>query len=628
MSLTIDAMVRANLPLLRRLRDQDFDSLGALAEGLARDKSNLSKTVQKLRVEGLVNPDALGLTAAGAEALAALEAESGAAAPPERLPASNAFIPLDLIDRDPALNPRKTFNEADLQALADSIADKGVVQPILIRPAEGAPGRFRLVAGERRFRASQLAGLDVIPAVVRDLTDSQALEIALIENIQRVDLSPIEEARAFRAIIEAKQKADPRLSQRAAADAIVEATRKSLRYIEQRLQLLKLPPEAQDRMDLPADNPRHLSITDARHAMQAHDKLDVEAAEVKLTPAEILILAEIAVLVARNGKMKGGQTHNVGGAVRNVEPLIKRLTRQGVLYQFKNYQSGFDQAQITDKGLRVVRLRVPKIDNDRTLALREYALEVLGQAAFDAWAERGETFTTAWLNEPHDLHPDEIALRKRQAEQQAAREAGDRRRDAEQKKRAAEYGREGRAFLAAVRQLEADLQGLDHPSFVVVFKAFLAAHETNGPFELLPWQNDDVGAMHDSAGVPWAGFGPAAEARRRVTAIALNYASGFAAFSGPPIPGGLEEGQPEPAEIIDRPAFEALIAAKLVEDEPGLTAEAAAFQAARALDEYLHGNSIAYGDSEAAWSADEAEEIATDWADGIDVLAYAQLEEA
>ncbi len=95
--------------------------------------------------------------------------------------------------------PRQHFDEAAIQSLADSIRADGLLQPIVVRPA-GDPGRFELVAGERRWRACQQAGLETIPALVRELDDQQSAEIALIENVQREDLNAIERAQAFQAL--------------------------------------------------------------------------------------------------------------------------------------------------------------------------------------------------------------------------------------------------------------------------------------------------------------------------------------------------------------------------------------------------------------------------------------------
>lgn len=104
-----------------------------------------------------------------------------------------------LIDTNPN-QPRKHFDEDSLNELAVSIKNYGVIQPILVCPKEG--GRYELIAGERRLRASKMAGLSFIPAIVKRFTESEMAEIALIENLQREDLNPIEEARAYRSLME------------------------------------------------------------------------------------------------------------------------------------------------------------------------------------------------------------------------------------------------------------------------------------------------------------------------------------------------------------------------------------------------------------------------------------------
>jgi len=108
-------------------------------------------------------------------------------------------IPLELIVPNPR-QPRSGFDDETLVALADSIRARGVLQPVLVRPLPG--GRFELIAGERRWRAAQLAELDTIPAMVRHHDDPASLEVALIENMAREDLNPVEEARACAALIE------------------------------------------------------------------------------------------------------------------------------------------------------------------------------------------------------------------------------------------------------------------------------------------------------------------------------------------------------------------------------------------------------------------------------------------
>src|SRR5215469_10259383 len=131
--------------------------------------------------------------------LSALLDEVEAPAPDARR-AGLVEIPVEVVRPNPH-QPRKRFDEAELEELAASIREKGVLQPILVRPAMYA-GEFQIVAGERRWRAAQLAGLRVVPALVRELSDAETIEIAIVENVQRADLSPIEEAEGYRALVE------------------------------------------------------------------------------------------------------------------------------------------------------------------------------------------------------------------------------------------------------------------------------------------------------------------------------------------------------------------------------------------------------------------------------------------
>jgi ParB family chromosome partitioning protein len=119
----------------------------------------------------------------------------------ERAPGADDLraLPVDMIVANPK-QPRRVFDDAALEALAGSLRERGVLQPVLVRPVAG--GTFELVAGERRWRAARLAGLETIPALVRERDDADALEAALIENMAREDLNPVEEARACAALVE------------------------------------------------------------------------------------------------------------------------------------------------------------------------------------------------------------------------------------------------------------------------------------------------------------------------------------------------------------------------------------------------------------------------------------------
>jgi ParB family chromosome partitioning protein len=121
------------------------------------------------------------------------------AAAPREDPEELRQLPVDLIGPNPN-QPRRTFDEQALLGLADSIRTRGVIQPVLVRPLTG--GRYELIAGERRWRAAQLAELDSVPAVIRHHDDAASVELALIENMVREDLNPVEEARACVALVE------------------------------------------------------------------------------------------------------------------------------------------------------------------------------------------------------------------------------------------------------------------------------------------------------------------------------------------------------------------------------------------------------------------------------------------
>ena len=131
--------------------------------------------------------------------------------------------------------PRKTFSEESLAELADSIRSQGIIQPILVEARED--GHYTIIAGERRFRAAGMAGLDDVPIIVRELDNQQKLEIALIENIQREDLNPVEEAQAYKSLMEHTGATQEELSKRLG---------KSRSAIANTLRLLKLPSDMRD----------------------------------------------------------------------------------------------------------------------------------------------------------------------------------------------------------------------------------------------------------------------------------------------------------------------------------------------------------------------------------------------
>ena len=163
-------------------------------------------------------------------------------------------VPIELLQANPH-NPRKHFNEDELNSLAASLKERGLLQPLVVRPRAG--GKFEIVAGERRWRASQKAGLHELPVLIRELDDKETLEIALIENVQRADLNPLEEAKAYRQLVDQYGHTQQQL-----ADAIG----KSRSHVANTMRLLNLPEATQIQIEtgsLTAGHARALIATDS-----------------------------------------------------------------------------------------------------------------------------------------------------------------------------------------------------------------------------------------------------------------------------------------------------------------------------------------------------------------------------
>ncbi|MGR3484314.1 MAG: ParB/RepB/Spo0J family partition protein [Paracoccaceae bacterium] len=151
-------------------------------------------------------------------------------------PAPDRNLAVDALHPNPN-QPRKAFDAAALSDLAASIRAKGVIQPLIVRPSPTAPGQHEIVAGERRWRAAREAGLREVPVIVRQFDDTEVLEVAIVENVQRADLNPIEEARAYQALIERFGHTQAQLA---------EAMGKSRSHISNQMRLTQLPPAVQE----------------------------------------------------------------------------------------------------------------------------------------------------------------------------------------------------------------------------------------------------------------------------------------------------------------------------------------------------------------------------------------------
>jgi len=162
--------------------------------------------------------------------LAALIGEVAAETSIER-PRGQRRVPTGSL-RPNARNPRRSFSNAELDELVASLRERGIIQPIIVRPARGAGDGYEVIAGERRWRAAQRAGLHEVPVVVVEATDAEALQLAIIENVQRTDLNPLEEADGYRALMEEFGNNQ---------DEIAKMIGKSRSYVANTLRLLKLP---------------------------------------------------------------------------------------------------------------------------------------------------------------------------------------------------------------------------------------------------------------------------------------------------------------------------------------------------------------------------------------------------
>ncbi len=248
-------------------------------------------------------------------------------------------VPIEMIRPNP-LNPRKHFAEEDLETLAKSLREKGLLQPIVVRPADA--GTYEIVAGERRWRAAQRASIHDVPVLVRDLDDRETLEIALIENVQRADLNPLEEARAYKQLIDQYHYTQQQL-----ADSIG----KSRSHIANTLRLQTLPESVLTLIEsgtLSAGHARTLVATDSPQELaekiiklgmtvrQAEDltrtsgpktKKQVAEKDADTRAMEKTISEALGLSVSLTHKGEGGQLLITYKDFDQLEDVFRRLTR-------------------------------------------------------------------------------------------------------------------------------------------------------------------------------------------------------------------------------------------------------------------------------------------------------------
>jgi ParB family transcriptional regulator, chromosome partitioning protein len=264
-----------------------------------------------------------------------------AATPPPSAPGTAAAeaskgvlkLPIEAIERD-AEQPRKQFDEDRLRELSESIRAQGVIQPILVRK-EG--NGYRLIAGERRWRAAQLAGLKEIPALVKDVSEAEAFELALVENLQRADLNPIEEAQGYRRLIDEFGLTQEQVSQRVSKD------RSS---ISNALRLLALPDEVKTLLTDGAINMGHaralLGLTSPSQILELARKVSLQRLSVRETERLVQAARNPTAVTAREDTSPPPQARQVIEEIQRLLGTKVRLKDRGgkgtVEVDFFSYQ--------------------------------------------------------------------------------------------------------------------------------------------------------------------------------------------------------------------------------------------------------------------------------------------------
>ncbi|ESQ80913.1 ParB/RepB/Spo0J family partition protein [Asticcacaulis sp. YBE204] len=219
--------------------------------------------------------------------------------------------PIELLVRNPD-QPRRFFSEAEIDDLAASVKEKGVLSPILVRPAPNAAGQFQIIAGERRWRAAQKAGLKTVPVLVRELDDLEVLEIGIIENVQREDLNPIEEARAYKTLMERFGRTQ---------DAVAQVVSKSRSHIANMMRLLALPEAIQDHVihgRLSAGHARAIATCD--NAAELAEKIIAQGLSVR--QAEALARQSSAGLETKSARPKAQPDADVLSLAQDLEEIL------------------------------------------------------------------------------------------------------------------------------------------------------------------------------------------------------------------------------------------------------------------------------------------------------------------
>ncbi|MBP3793591.1 MAG: ParB/RepB/Spo0J family partition protein [Ruminococcus sp.] len=236
--------------------------------------------------------------------------------------------------------PRKDFDREKIQELADSIKENGLLQPILVTPLEN--GGYRIVAGERRWRAARLAGLKEVPVYVRDLSEKQVMQLALIENIQRQDLTPIEEAKAYKQLMDKYFMTQQELAK---------AVGKSRSAIANAVRLLELAEPVQKYLDRGELSVGHAKVL----AGLSDEQLQVQAADLALSDGLSVRELENEVKKLVQSGEKGTQARKKTVSLKHEDPFLREFE-----VTVNGSSSVKTKAKLTGKGEKVVNITIPK----------------------------------------------------------------------------------------------------------------------------------------------------------------------------------------------------------------------------------------------------------------------------
>ena len=252
--------------------------------------------------------------------LASLIGDVGGEAAHVDRPRAQRKVPIEFLKPNPR-NPRREFADAELKELADSIRQHGVIQPIVVRPVRGAQDRFEIIAGERRWRASQVAGLHEVPIVPVDVSDSEALEIAIVENVQREDLNPMEEAQGYHALANEFKRSQ---------EDIAKIVGKSRSHVANMMRLTKLPAEVQAYIasgQLSAGHARALIGVPERKPQKTRG--GSKAKDPNTAALEKSVSDALGLAVSIDHRDSGGMVHIRYRDLDQLDEVVRRLGRKG-----------------------------------------------------------------------------------------------------------------------------------------------------------------------------------------------------------------------------------------------------------------------------------------------------------